>query len=839
MFWNRTKKAETKIKASLKSIDKYFSHGFFDAGMDTAMKTLEVAIDKLNPKNPLYGIAHHKVAQGFCMMGMYVESLNHFLKANETLLKLPQKGGPKRLELLAEIAEVYLKVEDFYEAIDTYEYIAELQKERYGPTHPIYGSCLYDLGEANRLYQYYKKATTYFTQAYEIFIQADPSEYSMHVADAQIRLGFCYLVERDYVKAEEYFVKGISAFPQELSVKHQLKSDVLLNLSNIYTYLDQPNKALTALQEVEKINEYILQSLFFKAGTEAKMEYIQQLKKTTHQYLSLVVQYFQDTPEVVESCYDLILRRKSVGLDIMLHFRQFFDHAKDKLTKETWFSFNKAKKKFAKIQLEGPKPDQSQDEHIEAMMDKQIEIQKLEAVLGKRYHSSPLMEVMRATTFAEIKGHIPEGAAIAEFAKYDWFEYTSKEDTVRGFQGKTKYLVFVVQSHPQSQLRLIDLGDAHIIDDSISEIRGQITGKEQNRSATVAAEEAESTRALKRKRKSSNTISTDLLLERVFLPLKITSKNVVILPDGLLAQIPFEIFTDGKGGELIDHHQFSYLRTGRDFCPQKIIQTTQSPPIIIADPEYDYPGEKKELASLDSILKETFRGKMKTQGIQFLPLPGTRTEGEKIAQIFGVTPILGRDATESKVRESHSPIVLHLATHGFYLDNQQKDDEINSLGKLGNAALSNVLRSGLVFTGVNAWINNTSNHVNDGILNAEEVAALDLSGTELVVLSACETGLGEVQDGEGVIGISRAFTLAGAKVNVVALWEVPDLITQQLMVEFYTRLYSGLPPQTALREAKLEIRKTNPKISSWGGFICQGYGKKFRKSDYDLPDLGS
>ena len=135
-----------------------------------------------------------------------------------------------------------------------------------------------------------------------------------------------------------------------------------------------------------------------------------------------------------------------------------------------------------------------------------------------------------------------------------------------------------------------------------------------------------------------------------------------------------------------------------------------------------------------------------------------------------------------------------------------------------------MLRSGLALAGVNTWLRAgvPPAEAEDGLLTAEDVSGLDLLATELVVLSACETGLGMVHAGEGVFGLRRAFVLAGARTLVMSLWKVPDQQTQELMEEFYRRILDGQPRADALREAQLAMKAKYPDPLYWGAFICQG-----------------
>jgi CHAT domain-containing protein len=224
--------------------------------------------------------------------------------------------------------------------------------------------------------------------------------------------------------------------------------------------------------------------------------------------------------------------------------------------------------------------------------------------------------------------------------------------------------------------------------------------------------------------------------------------------------------------------------------------------------------------------------------INFPALPNTRIEGELIADLLGVYPLTGSKVTDSGIKTCTSPHVLHLATHGFFLstpfedpNNQVKNAETMGMFRSGIINLSSwktlrnpLLRSGLALAGANTLAREgvLLKEFEDGILTAEDVTGMDLMNTELVVLSACDTGLGYVLNGEGVFGLRRSFVLAGARTLVMSLWKVPDKQTTELMVDFYSQMSNGQSRANALRKAQLRIKKQYPNPLYWGAFICQG-----------------
>jgi CHAT domain-containing protein len=320
---------------------------------------------------------------------------------------------------------------------------------------------------------------------------------------------------------------------------------------------------------------------------------------------------------------------------------------------------------------------------------------------------------------------------------------------------------------------------------------------------------------------------------------------MLLSPDGALTRLPFGVLPGDGERRLMDDFALSYVNTGRDVLRFATPGSGRpSAPLVVADPDFDLGGAARpdrpampppRPAPADSPRKGSRLSRdFDHRGIAFDRLPGTRAEGTAIAARLGVQPWLAADALEGRLKQQgRSPRILHLATHGFFLPDQQPLRDplgpdlggMGEFGRLSGPGLENpLLRSGLALAGANTFLKGGAlpDEAEDGLLTAEDVSGLDLLDTELVVLSACETGLGEVRTGEGVFGLQRAFILAGAKTLVMSLWSVPDEATRELMEDFYGRLLAGEPRADALHAAQQALRQKYPEPYFWGAFVCLG-----------------
>jgi CHAT domain-containing protein len=306
------------------------------------------------------------------------------------------------------------------------------------------------------------------------------------------------------------------------------------------------------------------------------------------------------------------------------------------------------------------------------------------------------------------------------------------------------------------------------------------------------------------------------------------AERLLISPDGALNLIPFAALVDENGSYLGVRYDITYLTSGRDLLRFGTPAVATGDAVVVANPDYDDVGSL--LAQGDTSVQSSRSIDLDRGGVNFLPLDGTAKEAVALKDLLKVEDknvLTQAEATEARVKQLQGPRLLHIATHGFFL----KDNELPAAAAR-TAAFSQdqvpvpvgenpLLRSGLALAGANG---RRSGEHDDGILTAAEVAQMDLRGTQLVVLSACETGLGDVQNGEGVYGLRRALVLAGAETQVASLWKVADEATKNLMVDYYTRLLKGEGRSAALREAQRTMinsaERSHPYY--WAAFVSIG-----------------
>ena len=300
-------------------------------------------------------------------------------------------------------------------------------------------------------------------------------------------------------------------------------------------------------------------------------------------------------------------------------------------------------------------------------------------------------------------------------------------------------------------------------------------------------------------------------------------KHLSIGTDGDISLVPFEVLPTDDELLLADHYKVGYVSgIGRLVRSEQRNWNTVGPCVVAGAAAYDYP---------EDLIGDA-------RGAPFPPLDGAELEAVTIAALLNVDAWLGPAVTKSRMHSVTRPDILHVATHGFFLANPLYSlSELSPwmevtvcaedcrAGRREGLRLKNAFyRSGLALAGANVWFRfgELPKELGNGLLTAGDILSMDLDGTNLVVLSACYSGVGEVKSLEGVIGLRQAFEIAGVRNLIVSLWKVPDDATQELFVLMYQHMMDGLnEPSEALLAAKQEMIRRGHTMRIWSAFVCQ------------------
>lgn len=304
-------------------------------------------------------------------------------------------------------------------------------------------------------------------------------------------------------------------------------------------------------------------------------------------------------------------------------------------------------------------------------------------------------------------------------------------------------------------------------------------------------------------------------------PLVNSAKTIYISADGVYNKININtIYNVNSGKYLIEDYFVKYISSTRDLiAPVAVKDHNQSPSMLcLGDPTYDL---ESNTPDKPVILNDQQRSHLNMN--QISPLPGTKIEVDYIdsllrANNWQVSKYVRKEALEKQLKFKISPTVIHLATHGFFMPDM-KARQLESQTGINEHERNPLVRSGLLFAGASNQNHDTEN---DGILTAYEAMNLYLDNTELVVLSACETALGDIKNGEGVYGLQRALQVAGAKNLIMSLWKVNDEATMELMRLFYTNWVGGENIYHSLQQAQLTMLNEDKPPYFWGAFIMIG-----------------
>jgi CHAT domain-containing protein len=665
----------------------------------------------------------------------------------------------------------------------------------------------------------------------------------------------------DLAEARPLYERALAINEKQLGPNHPRTAVSLNSLAVLCVGLNQEDEAFALMQRAATIEDRMIGQIFSIGSDSQRMDFLKTIRGSMDMFLSLVFRYFGQSTDAARSALDLVLRRKAIAAEALSAQRDAVLGGRYPNLEPALRQWADLRMQIAQKQLAGPGRE-GRAVHERQLAEWETRKGRLEAELVRQIPEMNLEQKLRQANRRAVALALDEGVCLVEFIRFHVFDFKAVAKRLDDSRwqpparwGPARYLAFVVPAGDADAVRMIDLGETEPVDRMIDDFRATISGERERRVD----------RDLERMPEESAHVPQPHIgsvLRAAVFDLLVSSlagcKRLLLAPDGDLARLPFEVLPTNDG-HLIDDYQISYLSTGRDVLRFGATSRGQpGAPLVAADPDFDLAGEtaatgqqrlnevrgapapnvktglwswffgrrtsrRSEEPRTTSIKVTSTRSPgrqsrdLNRNHLSFSRLPGTRAEGERVADLLKVQPWLEGTALEGRLKACRSPRILHLATHGFFLPDQQFRNvsmpgwEIDSgMGRLSGPGLENpLLRSGLALAGANTWLKGGAlpREAEDGLLTAEDVSGLDLLDTELVVLSACQTGLGKVHAGEGVFGLRRAFILAGARTLVMSLWKVPDLATAVLMERFYDNLLNrGLARDEALRNAQFFTR---------------------------------
>ena len=830
-----------------------FFQGKYDQALPLYSRALRIFEKTLGPDHPQVASSHNNLAELYRAMGDYTKTEEHFQRsiaiwkksgrtqtrdyaatlnnmaefyrtlgafpaaeemykeALATMERLYTANHPDYAKTLNNLALLYQDLGRCEETIPLFKQVRAAWENTLGPEHPLVALCMNNLATSYLCLKQYSEAANYLAQALPLMKMAlGPKHPQLGVACNNAAV--VYESQGRFKQADEYYRAAMSIFEKNFGTPHPDVSLCLHNRARLNMGTGHEQEGLDLYVQAQEIDQTLIDQVIGFAPEERQLKFLTAKRDDLHVFLSQVVQTYLKTPQARVAALDAWLKRKGILLEAQRRFQEALVYSGNPEAVRVFQELGRCRAELSKLLLGGPgtkEPEKYRNE-ITALEQKRAELEARLIKLSQRFAKA--QKTSRADAH-QVASALPPGSVLLEFARIDMFDFKASE------RRPAHYLAFVLPAGKGDRVGLYDLGQAEAIDETVTRLRDNVADPQL-----------------------ADQLNTEAraLYDKVFAPIRKElgqSREIFISPDGDLNLIPFEILQGPESRYLIEDFTLNYLNSGRDLLGFEGEEKGVGRSLLIGDPDFDSTTESPNKVKNGNERSRDLRD------LHFERLPGTLAEVQAIASILCQDRCVlktGREAGESALEGIESPKILHLATHGFFLTDQQLDiirgegpfgiEFMGLPGSTGPSGFENLLvRSGLALAGANYTLRSSGIQHSDGLLTAEKVLGLKLRNTELVVLSACETGVGEVKSGEGVYGLRRAFIQAGAKGLVMSLWPIPDQETKELMVAFYIHMSKDkMPRAKALRQAILDQMQVTEKRYGlshplfWGAFIYLG-----------------
>ncbi|ALF56386.1 tetratricopeptide repeat family protein [Nostoc piscinale CENA21] len=780
----------------------YQAQGKYQQAEPLYLRSLAIYEKVLGKVHPFVATNLNNLALLYQTQGNYQQAEPLYLRSLAIREKVLGKVHPDVAQSLNNLAILYQAQGKYQQAEPLYLRSLAIYEKVLGKVHPLVATNLNNLATVYKEQGNYQQAEPLYLRSLAI---REKLLGNVHpdVAQSLNNLAELYRVQGNYQKAEPLYVRSLAIHEKVLSKVHPLVGTSLNNLALLYEAQDNINRATDFFRRALEVHTQNLNLIFAVGSEQRKQSYVKIFSSTTDIIVSRSLQQAPKNSAAASLALTTVLRRKGLVLDAVADSIQIL-RSKLNSSPETQKLFTQWLQVQQQLSALIYSQSEKQTTNPKAQLE-QLEAQreKLEAAISSK--SAEFRQQTQPVELTAIQAKIPQDAALVEIVQYRPFNTKAKTEA-QNF-GKPRYAAAVLRF--KGEPKWVDLGEAAEIDKLAIDFRAALaTGRPY--------------------KKLARTLDEKLIAP--IRPLLGDANHILISPDGQLTLIPFEVLKDEQDKFLIQRYAFSYLTSGRDLLHFQSNVNNASAPVVLADIDYNNQTQTVASAKTTNVRGTENRRSGELATLEFPPLENTKEEAAAIKKVLpNAKLLLGKDATETAVKQLHSPSILHLATHGFFIAdveqnfNASADFELTPRQPKILEVENPLLRSGLALAGANKR-NQVKKGSDDGVLTALEVAGLDLRSNQLVVLSACETGKGDVKVGDGVYGLRRALVIAGSQTQVLSLWLVDDAATKELMVKYYQNLQAGKGRHEALRAAQLDLLNSQEysEPQFWAAFVPSG-----------------
>ena len=770
----------------------------------------------------ILGSEHPDTATGLNNLALLYQAMGEYAKAEPLLqeaLRIRHKvlgpEDPDTAASLNNLAVLYWAMGEYAKAEPLYQEALQIWQKVLGPEHPATAKSLNNLGLVYQAMGEYAKAEPLLQEALRIRQKVLGPEHP-ETAESLNNLAMLYYATGEYGKAEPFYREALRILQAVLGPEHPGTATSRDNLAFCEFDLGRIDEATAVARQAAAAELTMLSKIFSFTSEQQRLAYLD----IFHPYR--LFPFLKGTEADFAAA---ILRYKGVVLDSIIEDRLLAEATDGSEDQKLAEQLNLDKRQLGQLLLQ-PAQDLSDktNQRINAL---EGEVEKIESLFAQ--HVAGLGQARRAlgVSLEQVQQTIPDDGALIEYLRY------------AGYLGKGKWewrygaIVLFSKGAPL----WIPLGKLNEIEHLARRYGSLVrdSSQEDELSANLQA-----------------------LFEALWAPigraLPSQTKRVIISPDGELNFISFATLLAKDKQFLAEKYDVQYVASGRDLL-RELKPSTAKEVVLFANPDFGLSSTTMSAkADNDSsgAGSKLIRGteKREIEDWSFENLAGTQEESDELNKKFAgwgwtLTNFTKEKATKEALLKIHSPYILHLATHGFFAKEDPSATQTES-GALLNDRKSvtkskffknPMHRSGLALAGaqttIEAWKRDEVPPVeNDGILTAEDVSTLDLQGTWLVTLSACDTGSGEARAGEGVMGLRRGFIQAGAQNLLMSLWPISDEVTVQIMSDFYEAAHnSGNAPEALAQVQRKWLLKLRAEkglaqaVNLAGPFIVSSQGK--------------